>query len=442
MQSFAVGVIWSFGTRIWGLLTGLLVSVIVARTLGPDGRGQVALLGLISSLSVMLAYLNLPGSTVYHLNRKKWHLKRLFRPQFALSTATAIIGLLIGTAIYQFWPDQNVRQLPGVAVALVAMLIAINIYSSNFGSILSALREFSRLSLISLTMATMAVPGYFFALWCLKGGVVGWAIIGVLVPMIGLIITCILVLPKIFHHQHSAGNQRSSLISDCHSLVWWGIISQLGNIAWFLILKADQFIISGLLSVEALGFYAIAAGIAEHLRIIPMTIGQVLFPYAAEKEDEERRFFISVCVRLTFWFLILIGAVLLLLGKPIILLLFGSEFFPAVLPYKILIGSIVVLSIGNMLGYEFISSGRPEVILYCNLLCGVFNILMNFLLIPKFGLTGAAWVSFMTYTLNSVIIIIWVIKARKYELLKVLIPSKIDLKIINESWQKVIRRSV
>jgi O-antigen/teichoic acid export membrane protein len=441
MQSFTVGVIWSFGTRIWGLLTGLLVSVIVARALGPEGRGQVALLGLVSSISVMLAYLNLPGSTIYHLNRKKWHLRRLFRPQFVLSSITAILGMLIAIAIYKFWPDQNIRQLPSVAVALVAILIAITIYSNNFGSILSALREFSKLSIISLTTATLAVPGYYIALWHFNGGVVGWAFIGVSVPTVGLIITCLLVLPKVIDSNYSPGYSKSFFMSDCSSIVSWGIISQLGNIAWFLILKSDQFIISGILSIEALGFYAVAAGIAEHLRVIPMTIGQVLFPFAADKEDDERRFFISVCVRLTFWVLIFIGVTLILLSKLIIVFLFGLKFFPAVLPFQILIGAVIALSVGNMLGYEFNSLGRPEVILYCNLLCGVFNIIMNFIVVPRFGLIGAAWVSFLTYTLNSIIILGWAMKARKYKLLDVLIPSKIDYTIIKESVQKVIQRS-
>jgi O-antigen/teichoic acid export membrane protein len=116
----------------------------------------------------------------------------------------------------------------------------------------------------------------------------------------------------------------------------------LGNIAWFLTLKADQFIISGILTVEALGFYAVAAGIAENLRLIPMTFGQVLFPYAADKEKKERRFFICACVRITFWAMMLLGLILIVLGNQIIVVLFGSDFLPTVLAFQILVAGIVI----------------------------------------------------------------------------------------------------
>ena len=442
MQSFTVSIIWSFGTRILGLLTGILVSVIVARALGPEGRGQVALLGLISTIAVMLTYLNIPGSTIYHINRKKWDLKRLLKPQLLLTSISALAGILIALAIYRFWPDDNIRKLPGVAVALIGFTIAATMYNNNIGSILSALRYFRKLSIVSIITATIAVPGYYIALWLCDGGVIGWALTGTLVLVIGFIITCILIFQKLSRDNSSAKNSGSSLADDCNSLMKWGVISQLGNIAWFLILKADQFIISGLLSVEALGFYAVAAGVAESFRLIPITIGQVLFPYAADKGEEERRFFISVCVRLTFWTLFVLGIIMGLLSRLIVTILFGAEFLPAVLPFQILIGSVVILSLGNMLAHEFNTMGRPEVILYCNVVCGLVNIVLNFLIVPKFGLAGAAWVSFLTYTLNSLIILTWVIRDRNYNLSDVLIPSKIDFAIIKESWQKVIQRGL
>ncbi len=442
MQSFTVGVIWSFGNRLWGLFAGLLVSIIVTRALGPAGRGQVALLGLISSVSLMLAYLNIPGATIYHLNRKKWQLVRLLKPQLLLTTIAACLGLVILVLIYKFWPDENVKQLPALAVVLVAGIIIITMYSNSIGSILSALREFKVLSVISLCTATIAIPAYFIALWYYNGGVVGWSLIGMAVPLLGLIITYVIILPKVFQKPQKSELQKTSVLTDCTSLMTFGIISQLGNIAWFLTLKADQFIISGILTVEALGFYAVAAGIAEHLRLIPMTFGQVLFPYAAEKEKKERRFFICACIRMTFWTMILLGTILVVLGNQIILILFGSDFLPTVLPFQILVAGIVILSIGNLLGYEFNAIGRPKLILYCNLICGIFNIFLNLIIIPVFGLIGAAWVSFITYTLNSAIIIFLAKRISNYHLKDILIPSHIDLQILKESYAKVMKSNL
>jgi O-antigen/teichoic acid export membrane protein len=441
MQSFTFGVIWSFGSRIWGLIAGLIVSIVVTRALGPAGRGQVALLGLISSISVMLAYMNIPGSTIYHLNRKKWQLKRMFKSQLLFTTVTTCLGMMIALLIYMFWPDQNVKQLPPIAMIFVPGIIAITIYSNNIGSILSALREFSVISIISMTTATIAIPAYLIALWFYRGGVVGWALVGMLVPLVGLVMTGIMVFPKMFQKTNSENFRKRKILSDCSSILSFGIVSQLGNIAWFLTLKADQFIISGILTVEALGFYAVAAGIAENLRLIPMTFGQVLFPYAADKDRQERKLFICACVRLTFWAMILLGAILIALANPIITVLFGGDFLPAVLPFQILVAGIVFLSIGNMLGYEFNAIGRPKLILYCNLICGAFNILFNFIIVPQYGLTGAAWVSFITYTLNSLIIIFLAIRTSGYRLQDIIFPSKIDFLILKESYAKIMPNS-
>ncbi len=439
MQSFAVGVIWSFGNRLWVLIAGFLVSIIVTRVLGPAGRGQVALLGLISSLSLMLGCMNIPGATIYHLNRKKWTLRRLIKPQLLLTTVAACCGLMIALLIYKFWPDQNVKQLPELAVALIAVIIIINMYCNSISSILTALREFSSLSVISICTATMAIPAYSIALWYYQGGVVGWSLVGMVIPLVGLIITCVVVFPKVFQKSGRSEPREKSIRADCSSLLSFGIISQLGNIAWFITLKADQFIISGILTVEALGFYAVAAGIAENLRLIPMTFGQVLFPYAANKEKKERRAFICACVRLTFWAMIMLGAILIILGNRIIMILFGSEFLPTVLPFQVLVAGIVILSIGNMLGYEFNAIGRPELILYSNFICGVFNILLNLVVLPKFGLIGAAWVSFLTYALNSAIITFLALRISNYRMHKILIPSSIDFQILKESYAKIMK---
>ena len=130
---------------------------------------------------------------------------------------------------------------------------------------------------------------------------------------------------------------------------------------------------------------------------------------------------------------------MILIGKPIILTLYGVEFIDAVLPFQILIGAIMALAIGNILGYEFVSIGRPKMILFCNLICGLFNISMNLIVIPRYGLIGASWVSFMTYALNSIILIRLAQKVSKYKIIDMLKPSKRDLLIIRDALGKFMK---
>jgi O-antigen/teichoic acid export membrane protein len=149
--------------------------------------------------------------------------------------------------------------------------------------------------------------------------------------------------------------------------------------------------------MKALGFYAIAVGIAEKIDTIPSVIGNVLFPRVTTLEKYEIRKYGPVILRITLSMTSLLGLCLALLSYPLVTILFGVDYKSSVLPICILLAGVVFLGGGRILSSELSGQGKTGVISVANSVGLVINIALNLLWIPKWGINGAAAATSVAY---------------------------------------------
>ena len=82
------------------------------------------------------------------------------------------------------------------------------------------------------------------------------------------------------------------------------------------------------------------------------------------------------------------------------------EFANAVLPLQILLIGAVTMSGWRILAIDIYGRGRPELNIYVSSVCLFLNVMLNILLIPKYGIIGAAWATSCSYTLAFVLMMI------------------------------------
>jgi O-antigen/teichoic acid export membrane protein len=104
-----------------------------------------------------------------------------------------------------------------------------------------------------------------------------------------------------------------------------------------------------------------------------------------------------------------------LLADPLIHLLFGSAFAPAVEAFIWLLPAIFFLSMNTVLMNFFASLGMPLITLYSTVFATAVNVLGNRWLIPELGIAGASIASMMAYGLMLLISIYYVIYKKPYQ---------------------------
>ncbi len=122
-----------------------------------------------------------------------------------------------------------------------------------------------------------------------------------------------------------------------------------------------------------------------------------------------------------------IGAVgLFLLSQWVVVLLYSSAYVPAVQLFRILLPGIVFLSAGRILANDIAGRGRPLLNTYVGGVGLVAEVLLNLAWIPRFGPTGAAWATTISYGLSSALWLGVYMRLSGNSLMTVVVPRTSD----------------
>lgn len=143
------------------------------------------------------------------------------------------------------------------------------------------------------------------------------------------------------------------------------------------------------------GIYNAAVKIKNVLLSIVTSLGAVLLPRASyyvehNKMDEFKRI-TSKALNFVLLLSIPLSVYFILYAKQGILLLSGEAYLNSVLPMQIIMPTLVLIGITNILGIQIlIPLGKEKVVLYSEMAGAITDLIINFILIPKYGSIGAA----------------------------------------------------
>lgn len=115
------------------------------------------------------------------------------------------------------------------------------------------------------------------------------------------------------------------------------------------------------------------------------------------------------------------------LAKPIIQFLYDAEFAASAQVFRVVIWTVPLMFLSEFLGYVIVLSNREKMVAIAVTISSLFNVMMNLVLVPRYGLVAAAWIAVLTesilvvqhlVTLRAVIPTI----PRKAEILLVFLP--------------------
>jgi len=383
-----------FGFRIVQYLIGLGTSVIIARALGVELRGQYALALNLAMIVWVVSQLSIDSAVARLLARREATFQQLSRLGVSAAIALGGVGSLITVAVGITFRDELVGGASDATLILAAASIGPGLASLYFSILLlrtGAIRPYGHV-LISTALVQAALIA---AVWALDG------LSPESVLACALATNCAATTGFGALIARQAGGWRSLAPSFDPSLVRQalsaGIRFHPNLIATYLLIKIDLLLVGAMTDVRAAGLYSLAASIAEPLMLAMRSISVGTLEYQTRASEPDAARFTMDFIRQSLALTLLIGIVVAAFAYPGIIIAYGPEWAGAVLPFVILVGALVFFAPRGAADDLLTRIAPPLWLSAIGAGALLLNLALNLVLIPALGISGAALASLVAY---------------------------------------------
>ena len=390
------GSVYTIGAKVMATALGLGTSIFVARFYGAE---MVGTLSLTISFLMFATMLSVAGTNVSILRFIPEHVTR-----YSVNSAFLVYRKIFFFVVV-------VSSLFGIVFFFSADVIAEHVFSKPHLAGLFALASVFLLFNALLDLTTQAVRGMklirAFAwmqivrplLMLLLLCILTFAHAGRYVPVYALLIA--IFISAIIGMAILAVSFKTKIQADAtvHPVPFSTILRI--SLPMFMttsmqyIVGQTGIVMLGMFCSDAeVGYYAVAVKLATLTIFALRAIDSMAAPKFSElfhsgKMDE--LFYVAQkSAKLIFWATVPLLLLLVGLGKPILMLFFGQEFVVAYWPLVFLVGGQFVNAVCGSTGYFMDMTGHQKILRNIIAVAAVMNIVLNVLLIPKYGIIGAA----------------------------------------------------
>ena len=160
----------------------------------------------------------------------------------------------------------------------------------------------------------------------------------------------------------------------------------------FLLISTDTLLIKWLLGATEVGYYQAAAKFIQFGLIVPYLVNIALYPIMSSLHNQHKRLAEVLKQSIGALLMVAIPALIggLILGKPIVLKIFGHAYTPSIIIFKILLFSLFIEFLLTLINNTLLVLNQEKANLKISTAALVMNILLNLILIPFIGIKGSA----------------------------------------------------
>lgn len=374
-------------SQILIILIGIVNTIILNRGLGPANKGQYAYILLIATTLSMILEAGFATGISYKSGKKSNQNPGQWKTfSICISVLWFIVSITFVFIMAKVFTDS-------LQYLLIAGIFFFQISSKYIlGNFLGTanIRSYNAFRIIP---GIIQMAGLLFLVFSSMGLTTNGAIVIYMISVgVNYLTSVIFLLP--FRWQWIP-------IKELIGMVKYSFFIYIANMLSFLNYRIDMFIIKLLLPIEYLGWYSVSVFFIEKAKIFANSSSLVNFSYKINVMDRANT---SFNLRMINTVNLIISLFFIVLGYPLIILLYSTEYAPAYLPVLILAPAIIINGLGKLLSSELSADNIIKFQMFSGLISVVINILLNILLIPVLNITGAAIASLVSYSLNTFII--------------------------------------
>jgi O-antigen/teichoic acid export membrane protein len=379
-RQMGASLLGTIGFRLCGAVGGILS----ARLLGPAEKGQYSLLILVGTAFGMLGTAGLQfwvairvagpqeGEGVQAMIRRQ-----VFVAGAILAAVTAVGGALAGVT----------------HVASLGEILSVGLLA--FGTTWSMLElavPNGRMRMGAVAGIT-TLSGLTFLGWMAVMDSLGWK--SVAVVLLGAAVSNLIMVPLARRHRRTLPSWAGRVPPATYrAALRFGLPASGGELLTLATFRLDLVLVAAFLSRREVGLYAVALALSELLWVVPDGVAQVLLPHVAGqpgRRDTGRLVVVAGSV------MIVGGLLLVLLGRRLITVVFGSDYAGSAVAVAPLAAAAVAIGIWKMIGADVVARGGSRVRAASALTGLGVMVVADCLLIPRIGIVGAGIGSLIGY---------------------------------------------
>jgi O-antigen/teichoic acid export membrane protein len=390
--AFTQNVTSTFLVQILCLFLSIANAAIIARWLGPEGKGTLALILLVPGMLALFLSGGIGVANVYFAGSRRLDVPSLTANSVGFAFVATILGIgVVGGLLITGWLETLVPGVP-IWLVIIAMLgLPAGLLGGYFSTILQGLQHIVTVNLVNLAKAALTLVLTILL-------VIGFqlSLLGALVASLGAGAATVMVTVALLRREGATFTPLWDL-SIMRPTFSFGLRGHIGNMLQFFNYRLDVFIVNYFLGPASVGIYIVSVMVTELLWYLPNAVGFVIFPKAAATRPEALNAFTPRVFRITLGLTALGALGLAVIGKPLIQVIFSSAFISAYVPMLVLLPGVVLLGGAKVLTNEIAGRGYPHYNSVNSGLALVLTVVLDLILIPRHGIVGAAVASSVAY---------------------------------------------
>lgn len=404
---YAKNISWLALEKLVRLLVGLFVSIWLARYLGPLEYGLLSYVQSYVFIFAVITSLGVDTIVVRELVEKNYTKEKILGTAFYLKLiATFVIFPLLYLTTYFLVSDDYSSTLIYI-VAIGVIFQSFNVIDSYYQSVVQSkyvvianVIAMLLSSLIKISLIVNNAPLIYFA--------IAYSVDAAIVALMLLIF-----------YTRSSKNKLVKWSIDIKTVKY--LVSEsapmwLSGLMIAIYAKTDQLMIQDMLGSEELGYYSAAAKLNDLFGFVPLIICSSLLPAIVNAKNTSKNIYfnrVSYLYSLMIWLSILILIIGSLLATQIVSLSFGSLYLKATETFKLLLWSNIFVFFFTAWAKFIIVERNQKLFFYFDSLAVITNIILNIVLIPRYGIRGAAFATVLAVPIaQAIIYILW--KEQRY----------------------------
>ena len=380
------GTAWLTVANVVTMFLGLALVVFSTRKFTADVYGSYILLwlisGLLSQVSTLGFGLAIPRflATSEDSHRKELLVNTFLTLRLMAFGVMTIVALALAPFLFRLFSVERETS----TLIFVIMMFFVNSFTSTMQSILQGFSRFKQIAVWDILSSFLNL----ILLFCLIPLPISGLAVLVSSYLIAYLIAGVYIFISIPVRKYLL--VEISLMKD---VIKFGFPLQINDILSYFYNRIDTLMIAAMLPAADIAYFEVARKIPDSLLAFFDAYTTVFFPlfsrlYSAN-EHEKAELLLRRSLRLITFIGLFMACVILLFGKDIMRLLFSDKYSVAAPVFFILMVALVLNLIGYLLGKSLVAVGESDKPAKINLVHAGISLLLNWLLIPLFGLIGA-----------------------------------------------------
>ena len=385
-HSPAKGVIYITIAKLYFMFAGYAIYFVLARLLGPEKFGIYGIvIGVISLINMVLITGTFQAVSKFVSEDEKYAeavKRKTFKIQIFLGGSIFVLFFSFSGVIARLFNDPTLAFYFRISSFTI---LSYAIYAVFIGY-LNGLREFKKQAALDMTYSTfklLLILGLVTLGFSLTGAITGFALATFVI--LGIAIS------KVGFNPTSENFSAKKIISFEFSIMLFALIIN-------LLMHMDLFLLKSLSSPKIAnlfaGYYNAALTIARIPYLLIISITFVLFPLVSRstfvKDVVRTKNYINSAIRYSFILLALIATLISANSKAVLSLLYTDKYLPAAFPLSILVFGVLFFALFVISTTIISGSGYPKNSIKIGLFVLFLDVVLNYILIPKYHLIGAA----------------------------------------------------